>query len=46
MTALERVEQALAVLADVEDRPVGEHVAAYERAHRLLQDALATLDDA
>ena len=37
-TAIERLE-ALA------ERPVAEHVAVYDEVHRLLQDALAALDE-
>ncbi len=40
------VAQALAVLHGLEDRPVAEHVAAFDEVHRRLQDALATLDEA
>ena len=36
--ALERLEQ-------LDDLPVGEHVAVYDEVHRLLQDALAALDE-
>ena len=32
-------------LAGLVGRPPGEHVAAYEQVHRLLQDALARLDE-
>ena len=41
-----RVDAALAHLDGLDDRPVGEHVAAYDAVHRGLQDALATLDEA
>jgi len=40
------VEQAIARLAELDDRPVYEHVAGLDEVHRLLQDALATLDEA
>jgi hypothetical protein len=39
----QEVAQRLAGLAD---RPVVEHVAVLDDAHRLLQDTLATLDEA
>jgi hypothetical protein len=32
-------------LAGLSERPVSEHVAAYDAMHQLLQDALATLDE-
>lgn len=34
------VEAAVAALDGLEDRPVGEHLAAYEQAHRELRAAL------
>ncbi len=37
---------ALAQLDGLDDRPLEEHVAAYDGVHRALQDALALLDDA
>lgn len=37
--------QVRAQLAGLEARPVGEHVAAYDEVHRLLQGALARLDE-
>ncbi len=40
-----QVASALARLEGVEDVPVGEHVAVYDEVHRLLQDALASLDE-
>ncbi|GAC1444126.1 MAG: hypothetical protein NVS3B26_11180 [Mycobacteriales bacterium] len=40
------VDTALARLTDLDERPVAEHVAAYDEVHRLLQDALAALDEA
>lgn len=40
------VEQALAALETLEERPVGEHVEVFDAVHRALQDALATLDEA
>jgi hypothetical protein len=39
------VETALARLEELADRPVTEHVAVYDEVHRLLQDALAALDE-
>ena len=39
------VEDALARLKDLNELPVGEHVAVYDEMHRLLQDALAALDE-
>lgn len=39
------VEQALSRLASLDGRPVDEHVAVLDEVHRLLQDALATLDE-
>ena len=40
------VEEALAVLDGLDERPLGEHVEAFDAVHRALQDALATLDEA
>lgn len=39
------VEDVRQRLADLPVRPLGEHVAAYDAVHRLLQDALARLDE-
>ena len=39
------VDAALARLGELDDRPVSEHVAVYDEVHRLLQDALAALDE-
>ena len=39
------VELAVSRLDDLDDKPVVEHVAVYDEVHRLLQDALAALDD-
>jgi len=39
------VDSALAALEGIAQRPVGEHVAVYDEVHRLLQDALAALDE-
>ncbi len=39
------VDSALERLQDLDERPVSEHVAAYDEVHRLLQDALAALDE-
>jgi len=38
------VLRALARLDGLEQRPVAEHVEVFDGVHRLLQDALATLD--
>ena len=51
MTAPETAEPpavatALRRLEGLQDRPVGEHVEVFDEVHRLLQDALATLDEA
>ena len=40
------VEQALAALQTLDERPLGEHVEVYDTVHRALQDALASLDEA
>lgn len=40
------VEASLARLDDLAERPVAEHVAAYDAVHRALQDQLAVLDQA
>ncbi len=40
------VAAALRRLDGLEGRPVGEHVEVFDEVHRLLQDALATLDEA
>jgi len=39
------VETALGRLQELAERPVTEHVAVYDEVHRLLQDALAALDE-
>jgi hypothetical protein len=39
------VETALTRLHELDELPVGEHVAVYDEVHRLLQDALAALDE-
>ena len=39
-------ETARALLEAVEERPVAEHVEVFDTVHRVLQDALATLDGA
>jgi len=39
------VATALSRLDHVQDRPVSEHVAVYDEVHRMLQDALAALDE-
>jgi hypothetical protein len=38
---LAAVDQAVAALDGLADRPLGEHVEAYERVHAALSDALA-----
>ena len=40
------VAAALARLEVLDDAPVAEHVEVFDAVHRLLQDALATLDEA
>jgi hypothetical protein len=40
------VEAALQRLAELEGKPVPEHVEVFDGVHRLLQDALVTLDEA
>ncbi len=42
MSALDTAEAVLDTLAE---RPLAEHVEAYDEVHRLLQDALAALDE-
>ncbi|MEO6205286.1 MAG: hypothetical protein ABIO67_07895 [Mycobacteriales bacterium] len=42
MTPIESAELAL---TDVGERPLSEHVSVYDEVHRLLQDALAALDE-
>ena len=39
------VLRALARLDELDQRPVAEHVELFDGVHRLLQDALATLDE-
>lgn len=39
------VNTALAGLEELANRPVAEHVAVFDEVHRLLQDALAALDE-
>ena len=39
------VETALARIEELAEQPVTEHVAVYDEVHRLLQDALAALDE-
>ena len=39
------VEAALELLGTLDDRPLDEHLEVYGRAHGLLQDALAGLDE-
>ena len=45
LTASAGVGQALARLDELAGTPVAEHVAVFDSVHRLLQDALATLDE-
>ena len=45
-TGVLAVDEAVAVLTELESLPTAEHVAYYESAHRRLQDALADLDGA
>ena len=40
------VAAALARLEELNGRPTAEHVQLFDAVHRLLQDALATLDEA
>jgi len=40
------VDRALDRLAELDERPVGEHVEVYDEVHQLLQDALSDLDGA
>lgn len=40
-----RVDAALARLAEVDEAPLTEHVGIYDDVHRMLQDALADLDE-
>lgn len=40
------VAAALSRLEGLDARPVGAHVEVFDEVHRLLQDALATLDEA
>jgi len=40
-----RVDAAIRRLADLDTTPVTDHVAIVDEAHRLLQDALADLDE-
>ena len=41
----ERVDEALALLDELDEQPVAEHVEVFDAVHRALQDALATLDE-
>jgi hypothetical protein len=40
-----RVDSALTRLGDLDELPVSEHVPVYDEVNRLLQDALADLDE-
>jgi len=42
--AQQHVEPALRRLAELAELPVAQHVEAYDRVHRALQEALAELD--
>lgn len=39
-----RIEAAMAGLDGIEDRPIGEHVAAFDAVHVALTDALSEID--
>lgn len=39
------VDSALSRLEALDELPVGDHVVVYDDVHRLLQDALAALDE-
>jgi hypothetical protein len=39
------VDAALTRLEDLDETPVSEHFVVYDEVHRLLQDALAALDE-
>jgi hypothetical protein len=41
-----RVDAAMARLESVADRPAADQVAEFESVHRVLQDTLATIDEA
>ena len=45
-TGVRIVDDAVAMLAELDELPTTEHVAYYESVHRHLQDALADLDGA
>jgi hypothetical protein len=45
-SAATAVERAVAGLAELDGRPLTEHVAVLDDVHHALQDALATLDEA
>ncbi len=45
-TGVPAVDEAAALLADVDQRPVGERVEVLDEVHKRLQDALAALDEA
>ena len=40
------VEAAIALLDQLDERPVADHVEVFDAVHRALQDALAELDEA
>ena len=45
-TGVQSVDDAVAMLVELDELPTAEHVAFYESVHRHLQDALADLDGA
>lgn len=45
-TEIAEVARVLALLGGLEDTPVAAHVEVFDGVHRLLQDALATVDGA
>ncbi len=46
MSEVPAVAAALARLESLDGTPVADHVEVFDATHRLLQDALATLDEA
>ena len=40
-----QVDEAIDRLAELDELPVAEHVAVFDETHRMLQDALADLDE-
>lgn len=43
-TGVAGVDDAVALLAELDVLPTGDHVAVYDKVHRQLQDSLADLD--